>query len=225
MLRGRPLCYPSPHSQVELALSKKFRDSIKYQAGGLATGTPAGRAKPLRQITQDEPRVYLASSLRLHPAVVVGALPSGHKPAGAHRPAPGPSPGPVLLHTTSSCLCTWRAGLPTSASAQKRAEVGTACLALAPHNAFSFFSSPTPSACPLQTCVVRPSSAALLFRHRVPEPSRPAALPLPVRQRRQHQLPGRQQPPERGRRRPQLGAAWSSGERHPAQGLRAQAGH
>lgn len=66
----------------------------------------------------------------------------------------------------------------------------------------------------LQTCVVRPSSTALLFRHRVSEPSRPAPLPVPGGECQQRQLPGSQQPPEHGRQRPGPRASWPTGEHH-----------
>lgn len=139
-MRGCPLIYPSPHSRGELAFSRnpKFRDSSEAPSN-TRPATPADGAKPLCQVTQDEPRVCLASSLWLHPEGVVWALPSWHKPGSA------PTCSAHWLVHHLGLPSAWRAHLPHTHFHSETGRSGHACPASAPRNTSSVLSSPAPS--------------------------------------------------------------------------------
>ena len=224
-LRGGPLTYPSPENQEELAFSKdpqfcgSLRSPWKPQASCIPAEAPRMSWGLLRI---PPPKGYVFGIVQL---------------AQASQSTLTFDPFPSSYCSSLVCLVL---GLPfssegkvlilTSSSTQKQTEVSIACHAWVP-NVFSSLSlPPNPAPHPTllsssQTRLVRPSSTTLLFRHWVSEPSRPAPLPLPVGQCWQRQLPGSQQPPERGRHQPQPGAAWPAGGHRWAQGLRAQPGH
>lgn len=206
VLRGCLLTHPSSHSQGALAFSENPRFCGLSEAASKQAPQLTSRSRSARP-----PRTGRGCAWRPR---------SGSTPLRRWfwpRPV-GTGPQGTLTRSSSLCLVSWSSDCPfylegkspSSCQHLLRNRWKLAPLAqpsLSSHPLRSRFILPSP----LQTGVVRPSSAALLFRHRVTEPSRLAPLPIPVWECRQCQLPGGQQPPERGRHQPQHKAAWPSG--------------
>lgn len=101
--RGCLFTHPSPHSQVELAFSKNSKFCGLSEAPSKQQGPPADGTKPLCQTAQEERRVYLASSLWLHPSE------GGFGPAQSAQASQD-----SLTRSSSFCLVSWSLDRPST---------------------------------------------------------------------------------------------------------------